>query len=425
MTSLTITPFFNKYMIYGPPKSGKSGELINALLSLKKSESYSDEEILVVKHFLEDVGYPNEIVSFDKKKTRAKEVEKPKDIADLVNENPQAELVFIAGVNFFEDSSIKNLVQEIADSGRKVVMSGIPLTYEGKPYNHMDKLMAISNEFVQLYGICNYCGKSATKSARLDNGDYVAVCPVHLDFEERPDYNPFLIDQRPLLRLIIGPMYASKTETLMDYISEIIKRNENANKKEEFVLFKAQIDNRYMKPGEKPKVKSHNFREFEAIPVSSAKEIDEYLKEHKETRHIFIDEGQFIPDLYDIVTEHYYRGAHITISALARDFRGEPFGEDIPKLLTQADEIINRRAYCTHHIYNGSGPCRWPAVETQRYIRYGNKAIQPAKYNDPVVLVGSKGEDVKEFYEASCIMHHEVLDKPKAMFDIEPLNKKD
>ncbi len=423
MTSLTITPFFDKYMIYGPPKSGKSGEIINSLLSLTKSRSYSEKEILVVKHFLEDKEYPNHIVSFDKKQFSAKEVEKAEDIVSLINENPMVELIFISGVNFFEDSSIKELIQEIANSNRKVVMSGIALTDKGEPYNHMDKLMAIANEYVKLYGTCNQCGEPATKSGRSDNGKYCALCSIHANFKDKYKYNPFFADHKPLLRLIVGPMYASKTETLMDYINEVIKRNESADKKEDFILFKAQIDKRYMTPGEKPKVKSHNLREFEAIPISDAKEIHEYLEKHSETRHIFIDEGQFISNLYEVVTEHYYRGLNITISALARDFRGEPFGEDIPKLLTQADEIINRRAYCTHHIYNDSAPCRWPATETQRYIKY-DKDIVPARYDDPVVIVGSKGnENVKEFYEAACILHHTVLNKPKPVFDIEPLKK--
>ncbi|MDK2849844.1 MAG: thymidine kinase [Candidatus Woesearchaeota archaeon] len=423
MTSLTITPFFNKYMIYGPPKSGKSGEVINSLLSLTKSKSYDKKDILVVKHFLEDVKHPNHIVSFDKKEYPAKEVEKPKDIEELINRNPKVELVFISGINFFEDLSIKELVQEIADSGRKVIMSGIPLTHDAKPYNHMDKLMAISHEFVSLYGVCEYCGEPATKSGKLDNEKYCALCSVHVNFEDRPDYNHFLINQKPLLRLIIGPMYASKTETLLDYINEVIKRNESNSKNETYTIFKAKIDNRYMKPNEKPKVKSHNLREFEAIPIKDAKEIEEYLSENKDIRHIFIDEGQFINGLYDVVVKEYYRGAHITISALARDFRGEPFGDDIPKLLTHADEIINRRAYCTHHIYNNSKPCRSPATETQRYLRYGNEIV-PAKYDDPVVIVGSKGnENVKEFYEAVCPRHHEVLNKPKPKFEIEPLKK--
>jgi thymidine kinase len=71
------------------------------------------------------------------------------------------------------------------------------------------------------------------------------------------------------------------------------------------------------------------------------------------------------------------------------DFRGEPFGP-MPLILATAERVDKLHAICM--------VCGDEASRTQRLVNG-----QPAKYDDPVVIVGAS-----ELYEARCRAHHEV-----------------
>jgi len=74
---------------------------------------------------------------------------------------------------------------------------------------------------------------------------------------------------------------------------------------------------------------------------------------------------------------------------LDTNFRGEPFGP-MPELMAKAEIVDKLHAICM--------VCGEPASRTQRLIDG-----KPAKYNDPVVIVGAS-----ELYEARCRIHHQV-----------------
>ena len=83
------------------------------------------------------------------------------------------------------------------------------------------------------------------------------------------------------------------------------------------------------------------------------------------------------------------RGIRVIVAGLDMDFRGEPFGP-MPVLMSMAETVDKLHAICM--------VCGDDASRTQRLVN-GN----PAKYNDPVVIVGAS-----EMYEARCREHHEV-----------------
>ncbi|HHH83585.1 MAG TPA: thymidine kinase, partial [Chloroflexi bacterium] len=83
------------------------------------------------------------------------------------------------------------------------------------------------------------------------------------------------------------------------------------------------------------------------------------------------------------------------VAGLDMDFRGEPFGP-MPKLMAQAERVDKLHAICM--------VCGGPAFRTQRLIDG-----QPARYDDPVVVVGAS-----ELYEARCREHHSVPGGPDA-----------
>lgn len=181
------------------------------------------------------------------------------------------------------------------------------------------------------------------------------------------------------IEMIVGPMYSGKSEELI----RRIKRAKIARQKVQ--VFKPSIDNRYSIT----EVVSHNGDKEGAHSVENAIEILNLVSE--DTDVIAIDEVQFFDDeIVEVCKKLADRGKRVICAGLDLDFRGEPFGP-VPKLLAIAEFVDKIQAICV--------VCGNPATRTQRLING-----KPAKYSDPIVLVGAK-----EAYEARCRKCHIVL----------------
>lgn len=186
------------------------------------------------------------------------------------------------------------------------------------------------------------------------------------------------------LEVISGNMYAGKTEELL----RRVKRIEYSKKK--VVVFKPKIDNRYSDD----EVVSHNNVRTKSIIISNGKELMDNLP-NPLPYAIAIDEVQFFKDdIIKVIESLADRGVRVIVAGLDCDFRGEPFGI-MPELLARAECVTKLSAICQ--------VCGAPATRTQRLING-----VPAKYNDPIILVGAK-----EQYEARCRHCHMVPGKPK------------
>lgn len=180
------------------------------------------------------------------------------------------------------------------------------------------------------------------------------------------------------LEVICGSMFSGKTD-------ELIRRLRRATiARQKVQVFKPTIDIRYAVE----KVKSHAGSEFDAVPVNRSEEIRPLIK--ADTTVVAIDEAQFFDaGIVDLATEIADKGMRVIVAGLDTDFRGEPFGL-MPVLMAKAEKVDKLQAICMI--------CGEPASRTQRLVNGS-----PAKYNDPVVIVGAS-----ELYEARCRKHHEV-----------------
>jgi thymidine kinase len=180
------------------------------------------------------------------------------------------------------------------------------------------------------------------------------------------------------IEVITGSMFCGKTE-------ELIRRLRRATiAKQKVQVFKPTIDNRYAEE----KVTSHTGANFDAIPIQQAAEILSSLD--PDTTVVAIDEAQFFDaEIIPISQKLADRGLRVIVAGLDMDFRGEPFGP-MPALLSQAEEVSKLHAICV--------VCGEEASRTQRLVDG-----RPARYDDPVVIVGAS-----EMYEARCREHHQV-----------------
>ena len=180
------------------------------------------------------------------------------------------------------------------------------------------------------------------------------------------------------IEAVVGPMYSGKSE-------ELIRRLKRAKiAKQEVIVFKPCIDNRYSKED----VVSHSGISIRAIAINHTEEIHKYITD--ETQVVGIDEVQFFDEgIVAVALELADTGIRVIAAGLDLDFKAEPFGP-VPELLARAEFVDKLQAVCVK--------CGAPATRTQRLI---NK--EPARYDDPIILVGAT-----ESYEARCRKCHRI-----------------
>lgn len=181
------------------------------------------------------------------------------------------------------------------------------------------------------------------------------------------------------IEIVCGPMFSGKSEELI----RRLKRIQIAKKR--VLAFKHASDDRYNDAN----ISSHTGAVFKALPVKSAAEIAAYIEKEKPDV-VGIDEAQFFDEkIIDVIENAAKNGVYVIAAGLDKDFRGEAFG-CMAVLLAKADYVTKLDAVCMK--------CGKSATMSQRNI---NGA--PAKYNDPVTLVGADDK-----YEARCRRCHEV-----------------
>lgn len=183
------------------------------------------------------------------------------------------------------------------------------------------------------------------------------------------------------IEMIVGPMYAGKSE-------ELLRRINRANIAGLRVLvFKPAIDDRYSVDN----IACHSGKQMKCVAVEGAQQLLDYINENSEYDVLAIDEVQFLgQEIVQVCQEAANDGKRVICSGLDMDFRGEPF-EVVPDLMAIAEFVTKLTAVCM--------VCKMPATKTQRLVNG-----KPAKYSDPIILVGAE-----EGYEARCRKCHEII----------------
>lgn len=184
-----------------------------------------------------------------------------------------------------------------------------------------------------------------------------------------------------MLEAIVGPMYSEKTSELIRRLTKM----EIAKKR--VMVFKPSVDTRW---GITKTIKSHSGSMFPAFEVTNSHEAYvHFIGVEPSYDVVGFDEIQFFDEgIVQVVKDIMKLGTKVIVSGLDQDFKGEPFGTSICKLLALADRVDKMTAVCV--------VCSEDATKTQRLIN--NK---PASSKDPIIIVGEK-----DLYEARCRKCH-------------------
>ena len=146
-------------VIAGCMFSGKTEELIRRL----NRASYATQKVCVVKPSVDTRYAVGEVVTHNDLRFRCEPVANAADIIRVVGD---AQVVGIDEAQFFDDQ-LPEIVEYLADDGKRVICAGLDLDFRGQPFHPMPQLMAIAEYVQKLAAVCMVCGAPATRSQRL------------------------------------------------------------------------------------------------------------------------------------------------------------------------------------------------------------------------------------------------------------------
>lgn len=149
-------------VITGPMFSGKSTELIRRLTIAKIAKL----SVLVFKP-TRDTRTTTQICSRDGCCINAINVTHPREMIELAKD---ARVVGIDEAHFFDDG-LPAVAMQLARSGKQVIVSGLNLDFQERPFPGIPELLALADQIVQVHAICTACNERlATRSQRLVGG---------------------------------------------------------------------------------------------------------------------------------------------------------------------------------------------------------------------------------------------------------------
>jgi len=168
-------------VICGSMFSGKTEELIRRIrrseiamqrvkvFKPKIDNRYSEFEI--VSH--NEQSYPSEVVT---------------DADEILEKSFDAEVIGIDEAQFF-DNNLIDICQQLADSGKRVIVAGLDQDYRAIPFEPMPQLLAIAEYITKTHAVCVICGAPANRTHRVTLSDekiligeknhYEARCRLH------------------------------------------------------------------------------------------------------------------------------------------------------------------------------------------------------------------------------------------------------
>ena len=63
------------------------------------------------------------------------------------------------------------MCNELANSGKRVIVAGLDMDYMGKPFGPMPNLMAIAEYVTKVHAVCSKSGKMASYTDRIVDND--------------------------------------------------------------------------------------------------------------------------------------------------------------------------------------------------------------------------------------------------------------
>lgn len=164
-------------VISGSMFSGKTEELIRRLNRAR----IANLNVEIFKPGI-DVRYDEEdIVSHNKNSIRSTPVNMAEEILLY---SGSCDVVGIDEAQFFDDALV-DVVNKLADAGKRVILAGLDMDSNGVPFGPMPYLMAVAEYVTKVHAICVNCGEIAHYSFRKSASESQILLGEHDVYEAR------------------------------------------------------------------------------------------------------------------------------------------------------------------------------------------------------------------------------------------------
>lgn len=168
-------------VICGSMFSGKTEELIRRI----RRAEIARQRVIVFKPKIDDRYSEFEIVSHNEQSYPSVVVD---DASEIPEKSFDVEVIGIDEAQFFDNNLIE-ICQNLADSGRRVIVAGLDQDYRALPFEPMPQLLSIAEYITKTLAVCVVCGAPANRTQRNSDSDnkilvgatdhYEARCRLH------------------------------------------------------------------------------------------------------------------------------------------------------------------------------------------------------------------------------------------------------
>ncbi|MBK9334809.1 MAG: thymidine kinase [Ignavibacteria bacterium] len=168
-------------VICGSMFSGKTEELVRRIrraeIARQKAKAFKPKienrysEFEIVSH--NEQSYPSEVVN---------------NAEEIIDKCFDVDVIGIDEAQFFENELVQ-ICQNLADSGKRVIVAGLDQDYRAMPFEPMPQLLAIAEYITKTLAVCVVCGAQANRTQRVTDSDeqilvgaknhYEARCRLH------------------------------------------------------------------------------------------------------------------------------------------------------------------------------------------------------------------------------------------------------
>lgn len=157
--------------------SGKTEELIRRL----NRALIARQHVEIFKPVTDKRYHAENIVSHNETAIRSTPVNFANDILLLSGD---CDVVGIDEAQFFDDAIVE-VCNTLANAGKRVIVAGLDMDFEGKPFGPMPHLLAIAEFVTKVHAICAQTGELASFSYRLSDQEQQVVLGEKDKYEAR------------------------------------------------------------------------------------------------------------------------------------------------------------------------------------------------------------------------------------------------
>ena len=164
-------------VICGSMFSGKTEELIRRI----RRAEIAKQRVKVFKPKIDNRYSEFSIVSHSEQSYPSEVIE---NAEEMLEKSFDAEVIGIDEAQFFENNLVQ-VCQDLADSGKRVIVAGLDQDYKAVPFEPMPQLRAVAEYITKTLAICVVCGAPANRTQRVTKNSERVLVGAENHYEAR------------------------------------------------------------------------------------------------------------------------------------------------------------------------------------------------------------------------------------------------